>query len=254
MRQLFSGKIITVCFFIFTILMGGPKEAFCEFDVIWGVSDDDGLTGHKQLGQWLVDNSYFNDFDDADFFAKTGYTGFNSGDQDPFYWNLTQTQSFSVQIVQEVAGFSDFNTLGYYTGSGDTKSLTQIFSGTEEDSRTLMVNQPFGLYLGTPEQNTWYTDNNENDQQNGILRSLKREGGHPQGLIYELKKNEEWLVAWEDLDATKLSVDRDYNDMYVKLTSTTVAPEPVSSTLFLLGGGALTAARMKRARKKRIQS
>jgi hypothetical protein len=122
--------------------------------------------------------------------------------------------------------------------------LTQIFGGIENGPKTLAINQPFGLYLQTPEKKIWYTDRGENDQQQGPLKHIVN-NGYPQGLIYELNPKQEWLVAWEDLDATKLGADRDYNDMYVKVT---MVPEPISSVLFLLGGGVLTAA--ARMRKK----
>jgi hypothetical protein len=48
-------------------------------------------------------------------------------------------------------------------------------------------------------------------------------------------------VAWEDLDASRRCSDRDYNDMYVKISVNHSAPEPMSAGLFFAGGGLLSA-------------
>ena len=219
----------------FCLLFIGTAKAYCNFDVRWGNSDDNGLKGYQQIGQWFVENGYYEDLSTAEAFAKTGYLGYASND--PFYWNITSP--FATEIVQEIAGNSNLNKLGYYTGGGHFKNMMQLFSGTENGPRTLAINQMFGLYLETPE-NIWYTDRGENDLQTGLLRES---GGNAQSLIYELIPNTEWLIAWEDLDATLINSDRDFNDMYVKLT---VVPEPVSSALFLLGGSMF----VSRIRKK----
>lgn len=246
MQQLSIRKVTTICFLIFVILLVGQKDAFCSFDVDWGKSCDPdltNLTGDHLMAQWLVGTGYYNNFNDAGLFARTGYIGYDSSDNDPFYWSLTKP--VTVEIVQEAAGYAGLNTLGYYTGGGHFKSMTEVFSGTESGPKTLPIDHSFGLYIGSPENNFWYTDRGENDIQDG---SLRKSGGNAQALIYELNPNQEWLVAWEDLDATKLNSDRDYNDMYVKVSIAT-APEPVSSVLFLLGSGVLAAAGKMRKKK-----
>ena len=218
-------------------------NAYGAFDADWGVSLDNGLPGHIQIAQWLVDNGYYTDPNDARVFAETGYIGRDSGDPDPYFWAPADEVEF--EIVGEIAGFADCNVLGYYTGTGDSKSFAQIFGGTEDGPLTLAINAPFGLYLGTPQSHTWFTDRGEHEsQQDG---ALKRFGGNTQSLIYSLSDNE-WLVAWEDLDASDACADRDYNDMWVKMS---VVPEPVGTALFLLGAGAMTASRfLRRARRK----
>ena len=236
-------KTIAHVVLLLSIFMLGTGEASAEFGVDWGESYDNGLRGYQQLSQWLVANGYYNDMGSAEIFSREGYVGYDNSGADPFTWNLSE--AFNVQIVQEMAGFADLNTLGYYTGSGGSKSLTQIFSGTEFGSKTIMLEQPFGFYLGSPQQNFWYTDRAENLQQAGFPLNA---GGDPQALIYELTSGSEWLVIWEDMDATQpYATDRDYNDMYLKVS---VVPEPVSGVLFLLGSGVMTIA----ARKKRQAS
>jgi hypothetical protein len=224
-----------------------PSQAWAKFDVIWDYSDDTGQheLGYKLIGEWMVDNGYYTNLGDAELFAKTGYIGSELADPDPYYWDLDN--AFDIEIVEENAGFDFFNTLGYYTGSGESKSLSQIFGGTEDGVKNFQITESFGLYLEAPkphswfQTNTWFTDRTENEDQ--LARVTNNEGGDPQALIYELKKDQEWLVAWEDLDATLKSSDNDYNDMFVKIS---VVPEPVSTTLFFLGGGVMTFAHMRR--------
>ncbi len=233
-------QFIIIYFLMLSVFILGQNNAFAEFGVDWGKSFDQGLTnstGDQILAQWLVDNGYYSNLTDAQNFAKTGYIGQNNAEADPFYWNVTQP---TFEVVQENAGFADNNSLGFYTGARDSKMLTQIFNGTENGPKSLTINQSFGLYLETPQDNVWFTDRAENNDQNG---PLKASGGVPQALIYELKPGQQWLVAWEDLDATQTRADRDYNDMYVKVTA---GPEPIGSALFLIGSGVLTAARMRK--------
>lgn len=236
MRQLSLWKVTAIFIFICTFLVVAPKNSFSEFDVDWGVSDDDGTTlGYEGLGTWFVNEGYFSDQGSAETFAQTGYIGYNSGDADPFSWNIAMPTRF--EIVQEIAGDADINTLGYYTGSGGAKTLTGIFGGTESGPTLLTISDPFGLYLKARDDKFWYTDRTEN-----ILQAFPpaNAGGDPQALIYELKPGTEWLVAWDDFDVTDkvggmgFRSDRDYNDMYVKVVAT---PEPVSTVLFLVGGG-----------------
>jgi hypothetical protein len=242
MKQAFPSRVLAACACVFTMFAIGQTEAFCQFEVDWGKSFDSGNFGYKDIGQWLVENNYYDSLEQATAFAKEGYLGALEGDADPYYWSVAQP--VSVEVVQELASFSDENILGFYTGGGHFKTMTQIFGGTEQGPTSLSISDPFGLYVQTPQQFTWFTDRGENDDQKGGLR---RRGGNAQALIYELKPDAEWLVAWEDLDATRLEKsDRDYQDMFVKLT---VVPEPISSALFVLGGGALGAARWRKRKK-----
>jgi hypothetical protein len=214
-----------------------PQRASADFDVNWRPSLDNGMFGYEELGHWLVNNGYYNNFNDAKNFAQTGYIGFDNADPDAYYWDISGP--IDARIVKEVAGFANKNTFGYYIG--DQK--TQVFGGPDgilTPPKSFSPADPFGLYLSTPQGNTFFTDRAKNVQAGNLFNA----GGDPQALIYQLASNE-WLVAWEDLDATWIGSDNDYNDMYIKLT---VASEPIASSLFALGGG-LMGWRLKRKSK-----
>ncbi|MCA9406039.1 MAG: PEP-CTERM sorting domain-containing protein [Candidatus Omnitrophica bacterium] len=244
MQKTAFGKVAIIAVMAVAFMAVKQQPAFSAFEPDWGVSWDGGVgTGYNDVAKWLVNNGYYNDFGEATAFAQSGYIGHDVADPDPFFWSFNNIP-VEFQIVYENAGFANQNTFGYYTGIGDEKNLSQIFNGIENGPKELLIGDDFGLYLKTPLHNTWFTDRSENSaQQMGILENP---GGNAQALIYELKQNQQWLVAWEDLDATKLKqADRDFNDMYALVT---VVPEPISSALFLLGGGVLAARRFKRKR------
>lgn len=244
MRPKVKSNLIAVCFLVLPILLGGQKAAYSQFNVDWRNSYDNGLKGTQQIAQWLVDSGHYGDILAAENFAETGYLGYGAGDADPYFWD--SGTSYRVEVVQEISAYEDLNKLGIYTGSGGGKVLSEVFSGIESGPAVLPnLNLPFGFYLKTPEGKTWYTDRTQNTQQSGVLLNAR---GDAQALIYELSPGSQWLVAWEDLDATTRRSDNDYNDLYLTVT---VAPEPVGSMLFLLGGGVLTAARMRRKMGKK---
>ncbi len=225
------GKIASMFILFVMLLAAGPKDTFAGFEANWGNSD-----GDHQLARWMVQNGYYSDYNQALDFSRTGYVGHGGGDSDPYSWNLSQPVSF--EIVGEESAHQDYSTLGFYTGSGASKNLSEIFGGLENGPKTVTINEQFGLYLGIWEGMKWYTDRTENNHQLGSPLNI---GGDSQALIYELKPGQEWLIAWEDLDTTQSWADKDFNDMYVKLSTSTSVPEPISSTLFLLGSGLLAA-------------
>ncbi|MFC1593285.1 PEP-CTERM sorting domain-containing protein, partial [Candidatus Omnitrophota bacterium] len=188
--------------------------------------------GYTYLDNWFDDNGYSLD-------AQTDYIGYNSSDPDPYYWTSALND---VEIVLEIAGYKDQTAFGYYLES-DSAAKTEVFGGPDGagDIKTINVGEPFGFYIYSPVNNWtyWYTDRFMNYSSQSQHSEANEDEGDAQALIYELSPGYEWLIAWEDLDATANgcwhNTDNDYQDMFVKVTA--VVPEP--SSLILLGSGLL---------------
>jgi len=221
------------------------SAALADFSVNWGVSSDnpgdsqwgipsgdvgyisDGSKdyGYEYIGYYLWKLGYASDDAAGELIAQNNYL---KGDS--YFW---KTGDYNAYMVNEFAGYKDTNSLGFYQ-SGDLNTNSLIFAGSDGKGATKDFNPgyDFGLYLDVPQAGeTWYTDRTKNGNS---------QKAH--GLIYALEYNDQnnpvkWLVAWEDKPLG--CSDKDYNDMIVTLEmKSKPVPEPISSSLFLLGAGA----------------
>ena len=217
--------------------------AFAQFDVDWGTSNDTGNSGFTDLNNWFSSNGY------GSINAQTDYIGHNAADSDPFLFASGHT---TFEVVSRLAGNANLTSFGYYTGSVGGKVLTEVLGAGVNGPATVNTPGSFGVYLSAPQYYqagpllNWYSSRGENAyDQNGA--SHTNPGGDPQALIYKLNPSS-YLLAWEDLDYSGIGgTDRDFNDAYLKITTT---PEPISMALFGLGGGVMAAAGYRKRRKK----
>ena len=238
-----NSKII-VLIAIYVCLAGQPS-AHAQYSVDWGVSNDTGNNGFTDLNNWFTSNGY-------SINAETDYIGHGASDNDPFFFGAGPA---TFEVVSRIAGNAPFTSFGFYTGTGLGKSLVGVLGAGVDGPANTNPGSAFGVYMNAPDSFAssnflnWFSDRSENtSQQTG--GSPTNAGGDPQALIYKLN-NHDYLLAWEDIDYSNLGpgqTDRDFNDAYLKV-STTTTPEPVSMALFGLGAGALGLTRLRRRKK-----
>jgi len=133
-------------------------------------------------------------------------------------------------IIDEIAGYRNTNTFGYYTMGTGSPIQHQLFNGPNgngaTNSFTLSPAAEFGFYLGVPNtSNTFYTDASKNINNEIHV------------AIFQVDNSNTYILGFEDLRIylnNRPYADADYQDMIVKVTINQV-PEP--STMLLIGTG-----------------
>lgn len=150
-------------------------------------------------------------------------------------------------FIIELAGFASANTFGIYE-NGDTANRAEIFGGSDTAGDQAFVSfmangdikvnnivvasnfgRTFGFYITTPQQNTFFT---EDDENGGNAQALVFVGddetmieipGFQQGLFTDSHV----IVAFEDLALP--GGDKSYDDLVVMIESVHAAPVPAAA-------------------------
>jgi len=250
-------RIRTLAFHIswLVILLLLAPTAHAVFNVSWGDSWDGVLL--QDIIDGYLSAHFPSSYSPGDINVLTMYEGYVPGgaDLDPTpYW---EDSSFNGLIVEELAGYRNNNTMGWYEiGSPVIDGFNDgvIFEGSDGAGTSKVITFPtpirFGFWLdpngeldsrGAPQPERFYTDRTLNDVgPDGSGTIHPPENGDPQCLIYNasyLYGRPAYILAWEDIDyglevsatPTPTTTDNDFNDLVVLIMASSPVPTETNS-------------------------
>jgi len=186
----------------------------------------------------------------------------------------------SATILLEIAGFANQNTFGIYDAT-DPSNRLQIFTGPQGPGTTAAIafsaatggfnvsvtigantwttatpftGTAFGFYLRTPQNNTFFSDSSLNPNQLDRMYAYRGNGssfvsgpvmndGNPGNNVFGPT---DVILAYEDL----VHGDNDYQDFVVLVRGVQPSVVPLPAAAWLLGGGLMGLAGLRRMRRK----
>jgi len=179
------------------------------------------------------------------------------------YWR-TSANGGSATMIIEIAGYAGVNSFGVFDASNNAKTVS-LFSGaaaqgdkaaisieadgsvwvtyTDKSSGTVtggdtgidFAGNLFGFYLDNGHSEIWYSDSQLNSDGADHLVAFQGNNENVQipGWSTGPFLTEDYILAWEDLNASQW--DFDYQDMVLMVESMVPVPEPATMFLFGLG-------------------
>lgn len=221
--------------------------------LVVGAANADPILGHSEISDFSWDSpsgTTSANFDPFGNYATFGlHTIINLSD-----YSIVDVETFVAKnsasaIIKEIAGNANLNSFGWYEVGG-TKT-EEIFNGAASAGASKISYfgsaSEVGFYLATPKDGVFYTEKSKNPDLN------------QQVIIFQSNTEEnEFILAWEDLDRTKLlspdmysnvltKQDSDFNDFVVKVRFD--VPEP--ATLSFIGLSLLSLSGLSFVRRKR---
>ena len=185
-------------------------------------------------------------------------------DSSDTHWSITGAGASVSTLIIELAGFAGDNIFGIYDAADSSKQV-QVFAGAagagdqsfvsikadgsvfidNSDTGVDFAGNLFGYFLDASANSAfgggfWYSDTGLNDD--GLDHMAAYQGKNVDtiqlpGLAAGTWTDNEFLLAWEDLDkdSTWYPYDGDYTDFVVMVESVEPIPEP--ATMLLVGSG-----------------
>jgi hypothetical protein len=128
--------------------------------------------------------------------------------------------------------------------TSSSQNFSEFFNPDGSQGGDFKLYQQFNFYFTQPQENSWYVNRKDHDRHFNLVGNYRNDSQH--GRNRHHNRNDDWPNNWGHMGHRDWDSHKDIKEICGPVTT---VPEPISSTLFLLGGGALTLSKMKKKNK-----